>query len=78
MFQTRKQLKREIKRLEKALDKEQSINRLAKESGLAKCKGIICKTCKHAVYIDGMYGEHHLVGCDLTVSCPSYKREAKE
>lgn len=77
MFETRKQLKLKISELEILLQKEQAINDLVEKSGLGKCKGIMCKSCEHSVYINSEYGTPRLIGCDLTVSCPDYKKKTR-
>lgn len=74
MFQTKKRLKERIFDLEKELENERRKNQLAEESGLAKCKGVICRTCEHAIFVEGYWGMNDLVGCDITASCKDYKR----
>lgn len=74
MFQTRNELKTRIANLEKQLERLRSDQKLAEDSGLAKCRGIICKSCEHAVFIsDGIFGAR-MIGCDVTVNCQDYKR----
>ena len=75
MYQTRGELKRRIAALERERDELYNAQKLQENSGRAKCKGIMCKSCEHAVFILGDYGIKQLVGCDLTVSCPDYKKK---
>ncbi len=76
MYQTRKQLKERIRQLEESLENEKSVNVLSNSCGLGKCEGIICTICEHAVFTpSGFNGlKPRLIGCDLTVSCPNYKK----
>ena len=74
MFETRRQLKAKIFELEKELLEERKINDLISKSGLAKCAGLMCKSCEHGVYINNGCGYPRLVGCDITVNCPDYKK----
>lgn len=74
MFQTKKRLKERISNLEKELRNERKINQLAEESGLAKCKWVICKACSHAVWIESTYGADRIVGCDISTNCENFSR----
>lgn len=74
MFQTRGDLKRRIAALEQERDALYNIQKITETSGLSKCKGIVCKSCEHAVFIsDGIFGAK-MIGCDVTVNCQDYKR----
>lgn len=75
MFETRKKLKNKIADLEEKLQAAEQINKLADNSGLAKCTGIICKSCEHGVFVNDWYGYPRLIGCDLTVNCKNYKKK---
>lgn len=74
LFQTKKRLKERIYNLEKELENERLKSQLAEESGLAKCKGVICKACDHAVYIEGLFGQRQIIGCDISTSCENFSR----
>ena len=74
MFTTRSELKRRILDLERERDTLLREQEIAKNSGLAKCKGIMCRNCEHAVFIATEWGSSKLLGCDLTTSCENYKR----
>lgn len=74
MFQTKKKLRYRIFDLEKELENERCKNQLAEESGLAKCKGVICKACDHAVWIEGLFGQSQIIGCDISTSCENFSR----
>ena len=73
MFETKKAMKRRIEALEEELNAALAVNRLADRCGLSECKGIVCKKCEHAVFVDVGFGGKRLVGCDVTVNCPDYK-----
>lgn len=74
LFQTRRQLKERILYLEGTLENEQRKNRLSEESGLAKCKGVICKACDHAVWIESGFGADRIIECDMSTSCQNFSR----
>lgn len=74
MFTTRNELKRRIADLERERDALLREREIADNSGLAKCKGIMCRSCEHAVFISNICGSSRLLGCDLTTSCDNYKR----
>lgn len=74
MFETKRRLKKRILDLEIELRNEREINKLAEESGLAKCKGIICKACNHAVWIEGPFGQERIIGCDISTNCENFTR----
>lgn len=74
MFTTRSELKRRILDLERERDTLLREQEIAKNSGLAKCRGIMCRSCEHAVFISTERGSNKLLGCDLTTNCENYKR----
>lgn len=74
MFVTRSELKRRIASLERERNTLMREQEIAKNSGLAKCKGIMCRSCEHAVFISTEWGSSKLLGCDLTTNCENYKR----
>lgn len=76
MFLRKKELKQKIMELEQDLEYERAVNKAAESSGLAKCYGVVCKSCEHAIYIREGYDNHiRLIGCDTTVTCKDYKRK---
>ena len=74
MFQTKRTLKKRIFSLERELDTERRKNQLAEESGLAKCRGIICMACNHAVRMEGPFGQEQIIGCDISTNCENFTR----
>lgn len=74
LLETKRWLKQRIFSLEKELEIEQRKNQLPEESGLAKCKGVICKACVHAVSIEDYYGNNLIIGCDISTNCENFSR----
>lgn len=74
MFMTRRALKARISELEEKYNALLKCSELKSNSGLAECKGIVCKSCEHAVSVPCSWGTQ-LVGCDVTVNCKDYKRK---
>lgn len=68
VFTTGNELKRRIADLERERDALLREREIADNSGLAKCKGIMCRSCEHAVFISNICGSSRLLGCD------NYKR----
>lgn len=75
MFQTRRQLKERISELETTLAHEIKMNAIPEKMGLAKCKGMICNACEHAVFVDDWYESKRLIGCDTQTCCSEFKKK---
>jgi len=74
LFQTKKALKKRIFSLERELEIERRKNQLPEESGLAKCKGVICKACVHAVSVELPFEQSQIIGCDISTNCENFSR----
>lgn len=75
MYESKKQLRRRIEDLKEQLARAENEIDIVEKSGLAKCKGIMCRGCEHAVFIR-YFEMDRLIGCDLTTSCENYKKRA--
>lgn len=78
MFTTRTELKRRIADLERERDALLREREVVDNSGLAKCKGVMCRNCEHAVFLTNLGGVSKLLGCDLTTNCENYKKRLPE
>ena len=74
MFQTKRRLKERIFSLESELEFERRKNRLPEVNRLAKCKGVICKACVHAVWVEMPYEPDRIIGCDISTNCENFAR----
>lgn len=74
MFKTKKELRREIKELQSLVDELKYVNELPKNSGMQKCKNVMCKGCAHAVWISSIYTGPIIVGCDTSTECADFER----
>ena len=74
MFQTKRALRARIFTLETELEFERRKNQLPEESGLSKCKGVICKACAHAVSVELPFDREEIIGCDISTNCENFSR----
>lgn len=74
MFQTRKQLKNIIAKLEAALAEERRVNAFINNSDLPKCRSTACVNCKHIIY-KKYHGQTFVLGCGKDFGCQDFERE---
>lgn len=76
VFKTKRQLRKEIRRLENKLDIEKARTKrfaTVEKASLRRCKSMACYGCRHIVYLhDQGYGGIFLVGCGRDLSCPDF------
>lgn len=78
MFNTRKQLKDEIRRLEIELFEERSKTRVSafiESAGLPQCKSLACADCSHVVYRRSIRGDYYIIGCGKNNPCDDYEKD---
>lgn len=74
MFETKKTLRKRIANLNAQIEELERSVSLPDNSGLAKCKGTLCKGCAHAVWITNQYCLPIIIGCDAETSCKDFLR----
>lgn len=74
MFQTRTQLKNQIRFLEEKVDALERALKLSDESNLKKCRGVFCISCAHAVWYQNGNLSKRVIGCDVSVPCEDFLR----
>jgi len=77
MFQTKNQLRREIRRLEAELSEAKNDLKckvMIETADLPKCKSKACFSCKHIVFRHSPFNSHtvYLVGCGKDLDCPDF------
>lgn len=75
-FETKKQLREKIRKLESELADERRqtrVSSLVESAALPKCKGIFCRRCIYVISVPNGYGSSHdILGCGKDAGCSDF------